>query len=102
MFMTFKFPDKLAIRQKGDFGTKKSCNDERLATKHYLNLFNVFTAKLFSWGWWVIHLSENIENKNYVVEIDVFSYLEGTVRPKIGPVYHSEINCMIYNQKLFD
>ena len=25
-----------------------------------------------------------------------------TVRPKIGPVYHSEINCMIYNQKLFD
>ena len=25
-----------------------------------------------------------------------------TVRPKIGPVYRSEINCMIYNQKLFD
>ena len=27
---------------------------------------------------------------------------KATVRPKIGTVYHSEINCMIYNQKLFD
>ena len=32
--------------------------------------------------------------------ITIFGH--NTVRPKIGPVYHSEINCMIYNQKLFD
>ena len=35
-------------------------------------------------------------------QLTLLKTLGCTVRPKIGPVYHSEINCMIYNQKLFD
>ena len=51
----------------------------------------------------------NLRSKLYKVRtimhnkiLDFFLGGDATVRPKIGPVYRSEINCMIYNQKLFD